>query len=34
MTTTLIAVVLLVLGVGIVLWAVRRKPPTDRPSKG
>ncbi|SFS83378.1 hypothetical protein [Brevundimonas viscosa] len=30
MTTTLIVVVLLVLGVGIVLWAVRRKP-ADRP---
>ena len=26
MTTTLIVVVLLALGVGIVLWAVRRKP--------
>lgn len=31
MTTTLIVVVLLVLGVGIVLWAVRRKP-ADRPN--
>ena len=31
MTTTLIVVVLLALGVGIVLWAVRRKP-ADRPN--
>lgn len=36
MTTTLIVVVLLALGVGIVLWAVRRKPadgPTPLPGE-